>query len=103
MLAYIASYKEKVTQYVQLCFTDGSAVDPEVIKSTAQYMILLPGKALHLTALNNARKFRNKGNREGGLQAFRMLEKEGLGKIESYTIPGQKTKVRTYTYVYQHT
>ena len=75
---------------------DGLAADSEMTKNTAQYTILLPGKALHLSALNNARKFRNKGNKDGGLQAFQMLEKEGLGKIESYTIPGQKTKVHIY-------
>ena len=76
------------------------AADAESIRNTAQYTILLPGKALHLTALNNARKFCNKGNKEGGLQAFQLLEKEGLGKIESYTIPGQKTKVHAYVYLH---
>ena len=81
--------------YEQLYILDELlAADAESIKNTAQYTILLPGKALHLSALNTARKFRNKGNKEGGLQAFQLLEKEGLGKIESYTIPGQKTKVQ---------
>ena len=65
----------------------------EDVKSNAQYTILLPGKALHLTALNNARKFRNRGNKEGGLQAFRYLEIEGLGYVEEHIVPGQKAKV----------
>ena len=75
------------------------AADAESIRNTVQYTILLPGKALHLTTLNNARKFCNKGNKEGGLQAFQLLEKEGLGNIESYTIPGQKTKVHVYLHM----
>jgi len=62
-------------------------------KATAQYTILLPGKALYLTALNNARKFRNRGNKEGGYQAFEYLQNEGLGTLEEHMIPGQKTKV----------
>ena len=70
------------------------AADAESVKSTAQYTLLLPGKALHLSVLNNARKFCNKGNKEGELKAFQLLEKEGLGKMESYTTPGQKTKVQ---------
>ena len=91
--------------YLCMYLADGLAADSEMTKNTAQYTILLPGKALHLSALNNARKFRNKGNKDGGLQAFQMLEKEGLGKIESYTIPSQKTKVHNYllhTYVCVH-
>ena len=81
--------------YFYMYLPDSLAADSEMTRNTAQYTILLPGKALHLSALNNARKFRNKGNKDGGLQAFQMLEKEGLGKIESYTIPGQKTKVHS--------
>ena len=50
-------------------------------------------KNLDFTTLNNAKKFRNKGNKEGGLQAFRQLENSGLGTIENLTQPGQKTKV----------
>lgn len=69
---------------------DASAED---MKSNAQYTILLPGKALHLTPLNNARKFRNRGNKEGGYKAFKYLAQLGLGTIEEYMVPGQKVKV----------
>ena len=89
-----------ILSYVQFCIPDELlAADAESIKKTAQYTILLPGKALHLSALNNARKFCKKGNKEGGLQAFQLLEKEGLGEIEAYTIPGQKTKVHMYIHI----
>ena len=50
-------------------------------------------KNLDFTTLNNAKKFRNKGNKEGGLQAFRQLENSGLGTIEDFTQPGQRTEV----------
>ena len=48
----------------------------------------------HLTPLNNARKFRHRGNKEGGLQAFKYLAEKGLGTIEQHIVPGQKTTVR---------
>jgi len=73
-----------------VCMVDARAED---MKSNAQYTILLPGKALHLTPLNNARKFRNRGNKEGGYKAFKYLAHLNLGRIEEYMVPGQKVKV----------
>jgi len=72
---------------------DNESDDEQKAKSNAQYTILLPGKALHLTPLNNARKFRNRGNKDGGYKAFQYLVKEGFGTIEEYMVPGQKVKV----------
>ena len=72
---------------------DGTEIISEDVKSNAQYTILLPGKGLHLTELNNARKFRNRGNKKGGLRTFRYLESEGLGTVEEHIVPGQKVKV----------
>lgn len=74
-------------------FKDQLDCEDDQLKETARYTLLLPGKNLDLTTLNNAKKFRNKGNKEGGLQAFRQLENSGLGTIEDLTQPGQKTKV----------
>ena len=52
----------------------------------ASYCLLLPGKVLHLTPLLAAKKFRNRGNKEGALRAFGLLEDDGLGN--TYIISG---------------
>lgn len=70
--------------------------EDEQLKETTRYTLLLSGESLDLTTLNNAKKFRNKGNKEGGLQAFQHLENSGLGTIEDLTKPGQKTKVHNF-------
>ena len=45
------------------------------------YCLLLPGRQLHLHVLQ-AKKFRNRGNKDCALSAFRALENDGLGKLE---------------------
>ena len=40
--------------------------------------IVLPGRILYLTPLLNAKKYRNRGNKDGAIQAFFQLEEEGL-------------------------
>ena len=59
------------------------------LKETACYTLLLPGKNLNLTTLNNDKKFRNKGNNEDGLQVFKQPENSGLSTIEDLTQPGK--------------
>lgn len=54
----------------------------------AAYCLLLPGDTLHLTPLLAAKKFRNKGNKDGAIRAFGLLEKDGLGN--TYVITGSK-------------
>jgi hypothetical protein len=49
--------------------------------SVAAYCLLLPGKILHLSALLNAKRFRDKGNKEGAVRAFKLLQEAGLGKV----------------------
>ena len=46
----------------------------------AGYTILLPGKALDISAIVKAKKFKNRGNKPGALEAFRRLEEAGMGK-----------------------
>lgn len=55
---------------------------------TASYCLTLPGKVLYLTPLLSAKKFRNRGNKDGAVRAFMKLEEEGLGK--TYVIGGSK-------------
>ncbi len=41
---------------------------------------MLPGQTLYLTPLLTAKKFRNRGNKDGAIRAFVQLEEEGLGR-----------------------
>jgi len=52
-----------------------------VEESTAEYCLNLPGKTLYLTHLLALKKFRKRGNKDGALRAFQMLDNEGLGKL----------------------
>ena len=49
--------------------------------AVAGFCLTLPGKTLYLKALLAAKKFRNRGNKEGALAAFYQLEEEGLGTV----------------------
>lgn len=51
-------------------------------RSVATYCLLLPGKILHISALLAAKRFRDKGNKEGAVRAIKILEEAGLGKVE---------------------
>ena len=50
-------------------------------RSVATYCLLLPGKVLHISALLAAKRFRDKGNKEGAVRAIKMLEEAGLGTV----------------------
>lgn len=50
--------------------------------ATATYCLTLPGKKLHLSSLLALKKFRNKGNKDGAIAAFKQLELAGLGKLD---------------------
>lgn len=45
------------------------------------YMLLIPGKRLHITALNERKKFRDMGNKQGAVETITTLEKDGLGLV----------------------
>lgn len=47
-----------------LIFKDQLDCEDDQLKEIARYTLLLPGKNLDLTTLNNAKKFRNKGNKD---------------------------------------
>lgn len=49
--------------------------------SIETYCLTLPGRGLHLPSLLLAKKFQNRGNKDGALAAFRKLESEGLGTL----------------------
>lgn len=49
--------------------------------SIETFCLTLPGRELHLPSLLLAKKFRNRGNKEAALAAFRKLESEGLGTL----------------------
>ena len=45
----------------------------------AAFSLLLPGRILHLNALLQMRKFRDKGNKAGAVRGFQLLESDNLG------------------------
>ena len=47
-------------------------------QSVAQYCILLPGKTLHISALLAAKRFQDRGNKEGTVKA---IQEAGLGTV----------------------
>ncbi len=50
--------------------------------SIEAFCLTLPGRELHLPSLLLAKKFRNRGNKEGTLTAFWKLQSDGQGKLE---------------------
>ena len=52
------------------------------------YVLLLPGKRLHITALNEKKKFRDMGNKQGAVDTITSLEQDGLGIVISTETQG---------------
>lgn len=50
-------------------------------QTVAQYCLLLPGKTLHIGALLAAKRFRDRGNKEGAVKAIKLLQEAGLGTV----------------------
>ena len=75
---------------------------PVVGKSTVEgFCLTLPGKQLDLSVLLKEKKFRHKGNKEGALRAMRILEEDGLGRLDEKKLSNKSSvKVRTYIHVY---
>ena len=73
-------------------FNVASTVEKIDEMRAAAHCLLLPGAQLHLTPLLNAKRFSRYGNKEGAVQAFKLLAKEGLGEVFE-TTGGKGTKV----------
>lgn len=60
-----------------------NALELEVIACNIweAFVLSLPGKSLDVPLLVNKKKFRNRGGRDGALDAMRRLEEKGLGKL----------------------
>ena len=50
-------------------------------RAVAKFCLLLPGKTLHISALLAAKRFRNKGNKDGAVKAITLLQEAGIGKV----------------------
>ena len=76
---------------------------PVVGKLTVEgFCLTLPGKQLDLSVLLKEKKFRHKGNKEGALRAMRILEEDGLGRLDEKKLSNKSSvKVRTYIHVYK--
>lgn len=67
-------------------------------KSNEALCLTLPGAVLDLSALLKDKKFRNRGNREGALKAMKILQDEGLGKLEEKRTHGSvKVSMQLHT------
>ena len=52
-----------------------------IVHSTAAFILTLPGKVLDISALNSQHKFRDRGKKQGAVDAIEHLEEAGLGII----------------------
>ena len=50
--------------------------------STAAFTLLLPGRVLDISALNSQHKFRDRGKKQGAVEAIEHLEEAGLGVVQ---------------------
>ncbi len=62
--------------------------------SVAMFCLLLPGKVLHISALLAAKRFRDKGNKDGAVRAIKRLESAGLGTVIDFKPPRGTSIVR---------
>lgn len=67
------------------------------------YMLLIPGKRLHITALNERKKFRDMGNKQGAVETITALEKDGLGLVLSNRTQGTAKVCDRYSPLYLFT
>ena len=123
---YITSLQEMQTGNCPLLWYEGSKIqcsytfpvnaEESKIRRNASFALLLPGKVLHLSALIVARKFRDRGNKAGALEAMQLLDECGMGKLLSVNSVRGTDKVskcmlhtrvgivliRTYIHLYLH-
>ena len=64
-----------------------------MVIQTATYCLTLPGKELFLSPFLSNKKFREKGNKEGAIKAFDLLQQEGLGQVMETTSVRGTSKV----------
>ena len=57
-------------------------------RSSEAFCLTLPGNLLDVPALLKDKKFRHRGNKEGALQAMKVLTDDGLGKLEEKQTKG---------------
>lgn len=62
--------------------SDNQEQSKKSVLSIEAFCLTLPGQELHLPSLLVAKKFRNRGNKDGALTAFHQLANDGLGKLE---------------------
>ena len=53
----------------------------KAVSNPGGYVLLLPGKRLSITALNEKKKFRDMGNKQGAVDTITALEQDGLGIV----------------------
>ena len=66
--------------------------------ANATFSLLLPGNVLYFNALNELRKFRGRGNKDGAKQAWECLQNAGLGSFATQKAARGCAQVRTTIY-----
>lgn len=61
------------------------------------FTLLLPGKAIDISAVCKAKKFKDKGNKPASIEACRKLEKEGLGTLHELGSSRGTPMVKNFT------
>ena len=60
---------------------------------SAELSLTLPGKVLNMSVLVHQKKFRNTGNKVGGLAGWKLLDADGLGVLSEEKAPRGTDKV----------
>jgi len=66
--------------YVAQLSEEESLTQKQAMQS-AELSLTLPGKILNMSVLINQKKFRNTGNKKGGLDGWKLLDADGLGVL----------------------
>lgn len=76
-----AIYELHKPHYDPIDASKGKTADDIMARNNATFSLLLPGDVLNLTTLSHLRKFRDRGNKPGAVQAWRLLEEGGLRTV----------------------
>jgi len=67
-------------------------------ESNASYVLTLPGSVMDLTALLNNKKFHGRGNKEGAIRVFQLLQQDKLGQLEARRGRNSKVSISKYAF-----
>lgn len=66
---------------IYICLLIGNCED-DVVMRNAAFTILQPGKVLDLSMMLKNKKYQNRGQKDGAVNAMKRLEADGLGTLQ---------------------